>query len=1714
MEIVKKDIDEIKTINIELEHSVAKLFSENEKLIKEQEHLKSIYKDQFDSIRKTRVQSKEHCDSLIAQINAKSVENSDLNAQLQEKVFAIAALKNELRKLKGKIVVDTAVSKPSATIARGMFKLDIEPISHRLKKNRDAYEVYLEKSIALRRLVECARKQYPRVEPTTSASGSKPSGNTKNNKIRQPPSINQKNKVEKHPRKVKSSFNRMNSIFEPTNNAHLKHSMRNAKFESICAICNKCLFDANHDMCVIDYVNDINVRSKSKSKSKRNKKRKVWKPMGNVFNEIGYSWKPTCRTLTIVRIKCPLTRITSTKEVPLKETTITPVITQSPSHKVYSRKPKALRSVESSSKARIVDLRLLTPSNPNNLRDPLFLMFHLLLLLIAGIVRFGNDHIAKIMRYGDYRMGNVTISRVFYMEGLGHNLFSIGQFCNSDLEVTFCKHTCFIRDLEETPSPVIPLGVEKADHDIKVSHMDNNPYVDFPILEPSSNESSTQDVIPNNVHLINQSPKNINKWTKDHPVDNMISDPSRSVSTRHQLQDEALFCYFDAFLSCVEPKSYKQAFTKSSWIEAMQEELNEFELARREATRIFIAFAAHMNMVVYQMDVKTVFLNGVLREEVYISQPDGFVDPENPNHVYRLKKSLYGLKQAPRAKTVFGPWLDLPSHYNDNHLMHYVLQHQRRDATAEKIALLLKTGKLLSATITLYLKVEDPILKEQQVVSELGKFEQWKFRIQRYLQNEHYALWEVIEFGDSYEVPKESAATGSASEGNKGRIVAITTEDMQKRRNDVKARTTLLLALPNEHQLRFSKYKMAQELWDAILKTFGGNEATRKTKKNLLKQQYHNFKAEGKETLEQTFNRLLALEWLMHTIVSRNRSDLDTMSLDDLYNHQKVYEPKVQKKSDSQNMAFISSSKNSSGNEEDNTASVPTTNTQVSPAGPTVAPASISLDTTCAYIASQSNGSQIKYEDINQIDEDDIDEMDIKWNMALLSMRADRFWKKTGKKIYIQGTDGCRAPRSQNKGRRDNYRQRSKVEEQAPKALMAIDGVGWDWSYMENDEENHALVADEEAPTEFAQMAKTSTDNEVFDNSLCSKACKKNTDSLNSQIIKLSEKLGDTKNMLYHYKLCLSQVKGRLVEFKNQKIKFCKKIRGLEFSVECKTNKIENLTNELEILKKEKEGLERKITGFKSATKDLDNLIGSQRSNKIKEVLGYSNAPPPAQVYSPPKNDMSWTGLLEFANDIITDYTRPSPSVENSPTVVKIDKKETVRKLTVKYAELYRKTPKRSNVDHGRSWAKNSNTYKSRTPRTVFYKTGRPPIRTNRPYMNVVQPKRTSFYKPAHSYLNRPFQRTSAVRSQFRGLRVPTVNRKFPTVNRKFPMGNSTFPTADMGNKGKAFNSQINIDDKGYWDSGCSRHMTGDMSYLSDYEPYDGGYVSFRQGGCKITSKGTIKTCKLEFENVYFVKDLKYNLFSVLQICDNKNSVLFTDSECIVLGRNFKLSDDANVLLRTPGQHNMYSIDLNNVVPHKDLTYLVAKASADECMLWHRRLGHLNIKTMNRFSLTFFLKTKDETSGILRNFITEIENLKKGIKREFSNVRTPQQNRVAKRRNRTLIETARTMLADAKLPVTFWAKAVNTACYVQNRVLVNKFQNKTPYELFNANVAGFCWGEWWKVVGVVVSGGEELETGERGCRVMAGNQGCVQGFKHGGITGMGVWVFYIVSSWC
>nr|GEY52255.1 hypothetical protein [Tanacetum cinerariifolium] len=483
------------------------------------------------------------------------------------------------------------------------------------------------------------------------------------------------------------------------------------------------------------------------------------------------------------------------------------------------------------------------------------------------------------------------------------------------------------------------------------------------------------------------------------------------------------------------------------------------------------------------------------------------------------------------------------------------------------------------------------------------------------------------------------------------------------------------------------------------------------------------------------------------------------------------------------------------------------------------------------------------------------------------------------------------------------------------------------------------------------------------------------------------------------------------------------------------------------------------------------------------------------------------------------------------------------------YYEKQMATPARNHAHKGnhQQYARmtHPNPYSHVVPTLVLTRYKLVPLTAARPVTTVVLPPHVTRPRPAKTVVTKPH---SPPRRNINRRPSPKPSNFLPKVTTvKAPKVNAV-----KGVQGNWGNPQHALKDKGVIDSRCSRHMIGNMSYLSDFEEINGGYVVFGRNpkGGKISGKGKIRTGKLDFDDVYFVKELKFNLFSVSQMYDKKNSVLFTDTECIVLSSEFKLPDENQVLLGVPRENNMYNVDLKNVILSRDLTCLFAKATLDKSNLWHRSLGNINFKTMNklvkgnlvrglpskvfennhtcvackkgkqhiascktkfvssvsqplqrlhmdlfgptfvkslnkksyclvvtddysRFTWVFFLATKDETSPIFKTFITGIENqlsLKvkiiksdngtefknqdlnqfcrmKGIKRDFSVPRTPQQNGIAERKNRTLIEAARTMLADLLLPIPFWAEAVNTACYVHNKVLVTKPHNKTPYEL-------------------------------------------------------------------
>ncbi|GJS97173.1 retrovirus-related pol polyprotein from transposon TNT 1-94 [Tanacetum coccineum] len=496
-------------------------------------------------------------------IKKHSVENSDLNDQLQEKVFAIAALKNELRKLKGKNVVDIAVSKPIATIALGIFKLDIEPISHRLKNNRDAHEVV---HIVLWYLDSGCSKYMTRNRSQLINFVSKFLGTVR---------------------------------FE---NDHIANIMGYGDYQMGNVTISRVYYveRSSHDSLLYSKL-IINPKTSQKTPYELLHDIKFDLSYLHVFGSLCY---PTNAGEDLGKLKL------SSGPGPKLMTpgTISPGLVQNiPSPTPYV--PPTKNDWETLFHPMFDEY--LNPQPCVGLQVPV-------IIALEPIVLIGTPFSTTIDQYAP---------------------------STSTLQIN-----------QETPSPVIPLSVEEVDHDIEVAHMDNNPYVDFLIPELSSKESSSQVVILNNVHSVNQPPEYINKWTKDHSIDNVIGDPSRS---------------------------YKEALTESCWIEAMQEELNEFEclevwelvprldrvkiitlkwiykvkldelggvlknkarlvargyrqeegidfeesfapVTQLEAIRIFILFATHMNMIIYQIDVKTTFLNGILHEEKFSK---GTVDP-------------------------------------------------------------------------------------------------------------------------------------------------------------------------------------------------------------------------------------------------------------------------------------------------------------------------------------------------------------------------------------------------------------------------------------------------------------------------------------------------------------------------------------------------------------------------------------------------------------------------------------------------------------------------------------------------------------------------------------------------------------------------------------------------------------------------------------------------------------------------------------------------------------------------------------------------------------------------------------------------------------------------------------------------------------------------------------------------------------------------------
>ncbi|GKA53678.1 hypothetical protein Tco_0746993 [Tanacetum coccineum] len=267
------------------------------------------------------------------------------------------------------------------------------------------------------------------IKPSTSASRSQPSGNTKKDKILQTQSSTQMNKVEAHPRKVKSSLKNKDHVVAPKGTAHVQHSKLNANFKLKCVKCNGCMLSDNHDLCVLDYINNVNARAKSKS-AKKQTKRKVWKPTGKMFTTIGYIWRPTGRTFTIIGNACPLTKITTTTEAPLRKPVVLDNETSKPAVTlVYSWKPKKSKINIPVSKSKVLQSVSANNKEPSKSWGS----------IISDVPSSSlNECRSSKLSSGIWTPAALSL----LCEGLGHNLFFVGQFCDSNLEVAFRQHTC------------------------------------------------------------------------------------------------------------------------------------------------------------------------------------------------------------------------------------------------------------------------------------------------------------------------------------------------------------------------------------------------------------------------------------------------------------------------------------------------------------------------------------------------------------------------------------------------------------------------------------------------------------------------------------------------------------------------------------------------------------------------------------------------------------------------------------------------------------------------------------------------------------------------------------------------------------------------------------------------------------------------------------------------------------------------------------------------------------------------------------------------------------------------------------------------------------------------------------------------------------------------------------------------------------------------
>nr|GEY12054.1 ribonuclease H-like domain-containing protein [Tanacetum cinerariifolium] len=453
----------------------------------------------------------------------------------------------------------------------------------------------------------------------------------------------------------------------------------------------------------------------------------------------------------------------------------------------------------------------------------------------------------------------------------------------------------------------------------------------------------------------------------------------------------------------------------------------------------------------------------------------------------------------------------------------------------------------------------------------------------------------------------------------------------------------------------------------------------------------------------------------------------------------------------------------------------------------------------------------------------------------------------------------------------------------------------------------------------------------------------------------------------------LESVEARLLVYKPNESVFKENIKLLNIEVQLRDSALVTLRQKLEKVEQERDDLKLKLEKFQTSSKNITELLASQTNKKTG--LGYNS-----QVFTramfdyddylssesdckswPPSSLYDRFQPSDRYHDVPPPYTRtfmpPKPNLvfNTSPTTIETDHSAFTVHLSPTKSEQGLSHTTRPTVPIIEDWVFDSEDESETTPPQIV-----PSFVQSYDVDHLIKDCGYHAKKIAQPT---PRNHAHRVLTQSRPVSITAVR----PVSAFVPKLKVTRPR-----HAKPFVTKSN--------SPIRRHITRSPSLKVSNSPpkvtaVKAPMVSVAQGnpkGDKISGRGTIKTGKLDFEKVYFLRELKFNLFSVSQMCDKKNSVLFNDTECIVVSPNFKLTDASHVLLKVPIKNNMYSVDLKSIVPKEGLTYLFAKATSDEYKLWHRRIGHLNFKTMNKLVKgnlvrVFSSLSRKENDGLLQD---------------------------------------------------------------------------------------------------------------------------------------------------